>query len=110
MNQDKSSNKLSLVCGIIGIFGCISVIIADIIGIIVVEKHNPISETISALAITKSAWIQDTGLNLYAAAMIACAIGLYTWNLEGLRWKIDLCRPRTSQPNSFLSARQRPNR
>ena len=88
MNQDKSSNKLSLVCGIIGIFGCISVIIADIIGIIVVEKHNPISETISALAITKSAWIQDTGLNLYAAAMIACAIGLYAWNLEGVRWKI----------------------
>ena len=86
--KDKSSSKLSLVCGIIGIFGCLSVIIANIIGIIVVEKHNPISETISALAITKYAWIQDLGLNLYAAAMIACAIGLYTWNLEGLRWKI----------------------
>ena len=88
MKKNKSSNNLSFICGIIGIFGCLSVIIANIIGIIVVEKHNPISETISALAITKYAWIQDLGLNLYAAAMIACAIGLYTWNLEGLRWKI----------------------
>ena len=86
--KKSSSNKLSLVCGIIGIFGCISVIVADIIGIIVVEKHNPISETISALAITKSAWIQDLGLDFYAAAAIACAIGLYAWNLEGMRWKI----------------------
>ena len=88
MTRSKSSNKLSLVCGIVGIFGCLSVIIADIIGIIVVEKHNPISETISALAITKSAWIQDLGLDLYAVAMFACAIGLYQWNLGGLRWKI----------------------
>ena len=88
MNQSKSLNKLFIVCGIIGIFGCISVVIADIIGIIIVENHNPISETISALAITKSAWIQDLGLDLYAVAMFACAIGLYQWNLGGLRWKI----------------------
>ena len=85
--KDKSSSKLLLVCGIIGIFGCLSVIIANIIGIIVVESHNPITETISALAITKHAWIQDLGLDLYAAAMIACAVGLYAWNLGGLRWK-----------------------
>lgn len=88
MKQNKSSNKLSLACGIVGIFGCLSVIIADIIGIIVVENHNPISETISALAITKSAWIQDLGLDLYAVAMFACAIGLYAWNLGGWRWKL----------------------
>ena len=86
--KNRSPRKLWLICGIIGIFGCISVVVANIIGIIVVEKHNPISETISALAITKAAWIQDLGLDLYAAAMIACAIGLYAWNLEGLRWKI----------------------
>ena len=87
MNQ-RSSNKLALICGIIGIFGCISVILADIIGIIVVEEHNPISETISALAITKSAWIQDLGLDLYAVAMFACALGLFQWNLGGRKWKI----------------------
>ena len=84
----KSSRKLYLVCGSIGIFGCVSVIIADIIGILIVEDHNPISETISSLAIKKYAWVQDLGLDLYAAAMIACGIALYTWNLDGLRWKI----------------------
>ena len=88
MFEGKLSNNLYLVCGIIGIFGCLSVIIADIVGIIVVENHNPISETISSLAITKSAWIQDLGLDLYAAAIIACAIGLFVWNLGGLSWRI----------------------
>ena len=88
MNQkNRSSNKLLVVCGAIGILGCLSVIVADIIGIIVVEEHNPISETISALAITKYAWIQDTGLDLYALAMFACAIGLFVWNLGDWRWK-----------------------
>ena len=85
--KSRSSDWLSLVCGAIGIFGCLSVIVADLIGIIVVENHNPISETISALAITKSAWIQDLGLDLYAIAMFACAIGLFKWNLGDWRWK-----------------------
>ena len=91
MNEAKnksSGSKLSLICGIIGIFGCLAVIVADLIGIIVVDDHNPISDTISALAIEKYAWIQDTGLDLYAAGMIACAIGLYAWNLGGTKWKI----------------------
>ena len=88
MNKNRSSNKLALVCGIVGIFGCLSVILANIVGIIVVDNHNPISETISALAITEHAWIQDLGLDLYAVAMFACAIGLYAWNLGGLKWRI----------------------
>ncbi|MBE9042946.1 DUF998 domain-containing protein [Pleurocapsales cyanobacterium LEGE 10410] len=90
MNQQQktSKSKLSLICGIIGIFGCFSAIVTDIIGIILVEDHNPISETISALAIKKHAWVQDTGLDLFAAAMLACAIGLYAWNLGKTRWKI----------------------
>ena len=86
--KSTSSNWLLLVCGSIGIFGCLSVIIADIIAIMVVENHNPISETISALAITEYAWIQDLGLDLYAAAIIACGIGIYKWSLKGLQWKI----------------------
>ena len=85
--ENRSSDKLLVICGAIGILGCFSVIIANLIGIIVVEKHNPISETISALAITKYAWIQDTGLDLYALAMFACAIGMFAWNLGNWRWK-----------------------
>ena len=91
MNQvkDKSSDsKLSLICGVIGMFGCLAVILTDVVGIILVDRHNPISDTISALAIEKYAWVQDIGLDLYAVAIIACASGLYAWNLDGTKWKI----------------------
>ena len=88
LKDNSSGSKLSLICGVIGIFGCLAVIVSDVIGIILVDRHNPISDTISALAIEKYAWIQDTGLDLYAIAIIACAIGLYAWNLGGIKWKI----------------------
>lgn len=85
---ESSGSTLFLICGIIGVFGCFAAIATNIIGVILVDDHNPISETISSLAIEKSAWVQDIGLDFYAAGMIACGIGLYTWNLDGLRWKI----------------------
>lgn len=83
-----NSQKLSLICGIIGLLGCFGAIVTDIIGILVVEKHNPISETISSLAITKYAWIQDTGLVLFAFGIIACAIALSRWRINKVKWKI----------------------
>ena len=89
LEKNKSSGaRRSLICGIIGLVGCLAMIVADIVGIIIVEKHNPFSDTISELANEKYGWVQDLGLDLYAAAMIACAIGLYAWNLDGTRWKI----------------------
>ena len=86
--KNNSSSKISLIGGIIGMFGCLAAIVTDIIGIIVVEKHNPISETISTLAIAKSAWIQDLGLDLVAFGMIACAIPLSRWRIDKAKWKI----------------------
>lgn len=90
MNQkrERASDKVSLCCGILGLLGCLAAIVTDLIGIIVVEQHNPISETISSLAITKLAWIQDSGLSLFAFGMIACAIALSRWNTDKAKWKI----------------------
>ena len=88
ITKTNSRDRVSLICGTIGLLGCLSAIISDIIGIIVVEKHNPISETISALAITKMAWIQDLGLNLFAFGIVACAIGLSRWRFPKFKWKI----------------------
>ncbi|MGB7414640.1 MAG: DUF998 domain-containing protein [Thermosynechococcaceae cyanobacterium] len=85
--EQRQSSKLSQICGLIGLVGCFAVIAADIIGTIIVEKHNPISETISTLAIGKAAWIQDIGLDLFATGLIACAVGLYTWRLGKTKWK-----------------------
>ncbi|MGF1523276.1 MAG: DUF998 domain-containing protein [Leptolyngbyaceae cyanobacterium] len=80
-------SKLSRICGLIGLVGCICVVVTDLVGAAVVDKHNPISETISELAIGKYSWIQDMGLNFFAAGLIACAVALYTWKLGGFRWK-----------------------
>lgn len=85
--SQRQASKLSLVCGIIGLFGCLAVITTNLIGTIVVERHSPISETISKLAIGKGAWIHDIGLDLFAIALIACAVGLSTWQLGKAKWK-----------------------
>lgn len=84
------SFKILRICGVIGLLGCFGVIAADIVGILLVEQHNPISETISKLAIGKYAWVQDFGLDLFAAAIMATAVGLYTLRLEQTRWKIGI--------------------
>ena len=78
------------ICGAIGIFGCVAVIASDFIGIAVHEKHDPISNTISMLAIGKYGWIQDWGLDLLAIGFLALAIGLYTWKRTGVKWIISL--------------------
>lgn len=69
--------KIYRICSLIGFFGCLSVIAGDIIGIALHEKHDPISDTISMLAIGKYGWIQDWGLDIFAAGYLAIATGLF---------------------------------
>ncbi len=87
MTERRQNSRLLLICGLVGIFGCVSVLLTDFIGIVAVDGYNPISQTISALAITEKAWIQDTGLNLFAASCAACALGLFSMNLGDWKWK-----------------------
>ena len=77
-------------CGVIGILGCVAVLAADLIGIALHEAHNPISNTISMLAIGKYGWIQDWGIDILAVGFFALAIGLYTWKSSGIKWIIAL--------------------
>ena len=73
----------------IGLFGCISVVLTDIIGTLVVDGYNPIKQTISTLAINEKAWIQDIGLNLFAASFAACGLGFWIMDLRsGPRGKV----------------------
>lgn len=60
-------------CGLIGLVGCIGVVAADIAGILVYESYNWISQSISALAVGRYGWIQDLGLYLLSAGLIADA-------------------------------------
>lgn len=63
--------------GIFLIEGYLSVIIADIVGILIYEDHNPVRQTISQLAHGKYASIQDIGLVLLGLGIVAGAISLY---------------------------------
>ncbi|MUP44689.1 DUF998 domain-containing protein [Gramella sp. BOM4] len=78
------------ICGYIGILGSIAVVAADIIGIALHEEHNPISNTISMLAIGKYGWIQDLGLVLLSVGYLAIGFGLYTFKKSGVKWIISL--------------------
>jgi len=77
-------------CGVIALLGCILVTAANLIGILVVDAHNPISETISKLAIGDYAWIQDLGLDAFAIGLFALALGLYLRLSGGWRWQVGL--------------------
>lgn len=78
------------VCGAIGITGSVIVVASDLIGIAVHEAHDPISDTISMLAIGKYGWIQDWGLDMLALGYFALAVGLFTWKRKGIKWIISL--------------------
>ena len=78
------------ICGTLGIIGCIAVLAGDIIGIALDEKHDPISDTISMLAIGNYGWIQDLGLDILAVGFLAIGIGLFTWRQNGIRWIISV--------------------
>lgn len=78
------------ISGLIGVIGCIAVLAGDVIGIIVHEKHDPISDTISMLAIGKYGWIQDWGLDIFALGCMALAIGLFSLKSTGGKWLFSL--------------------
>ena len=82
--------RLLLGCGIVAWFGWVSVLVADVLGILLVERHDPISETISSLAVGRYAWIQDLGLDLFALGAAACAVGLFAWRRGGTAWRAGL--------------------
>lgn len=78
------------ICGALGIIGCVAVVAANLIGIAVHEKHDPISDTISMLAIGRYGWIQDWGLDILAMGYLALSIGLYIWKRKGTKWILSL--------------------
>lgn len=78
--------RLLFGCSLVGLLGCAAVVAADLLGIAVVEKHDPISETISNLAAGRYGWIQDTGLVCFAAGTLAIAVALFAWNFGHARW------------------------
>lgn len=90
-------------CGFLALLGCLLVSLGDVAGAIV-AGHNPISETISKLAIGEHAWIQDLGLDAYAVGVAALSFGLFL-RIEGdVRWHAGLALLVALSVNIFLIA------
>ncbi|HEX2020958.1 MAG TPA: hypothetical protein VGO17_18655, partial [Aurantimonas sp.] len=73
---EPSHPQLFYYCGIVGILGCIIVVAANIVGVIVHPEDGLVSDTISALAAGRYAVIMDVGLYAFAAGILAAAAGL----------------------------------
>ena len=43
LKHTQKGSELSLICGVVGLLGCLAAIAMDLIGIVVVKKHEPIS-------------------------------------------------------------------
>ena len=76
------------VCGMLGLIGCVGVIAADIVGILVYEAYNPLTQTISALAVGRYGWIQDIGLVVLGAGLATGGTGLLGWQRDGMAWRL----------------------
>lgn len=85
-NFATSPERFARAAGMFGLISCMAVVVANIAGLMIYEAHDPISETISALAAGRYGWIQDTGLVLFAIGWVGGAAALYRWSLGGSRW------------------------
>jgi hypothetical membrane protein len=72
--------------GIVGILGCLSFIVAVVVGDIVVPDHDFVADTISDLGAGQYEMIADVGIYSFSAALIACALGGAHAHLGGDRW------------------------
>ncbi|HUF55043.1 MAG TPA: DUF998 domain-containing protein [Thermohalobaculum sp.] len=82
------SGEAMRVAGALALLGCVAVVVANIVGSIVVDRHDWVRDTVSYLAQGRNGWIQDTGLLLFALGIAALAVGLWLLDLGGLAWKI----------------------
>lgn len=82
IERNRIHAKIRAVCGIVGLIGCVGLVSGLIAGMILVDPYDPISDTVSNLAAGHRAWIQDTGLVLFAIGLLACGVGLFAWNSD----------------------------
>ena len=81
----RSGDSVLRISGLLGLLGAIALPAANAAGIIVVERHDWISDTISDLAAGPHDWIQDLGLYLFALGLAALGLGL--WRLQLDAWR-----------------------
>ena len=58
------------------LFGCVAVLLCDVVMWFLVQGYSPIGQTISELAAGPHSCVQDTGIVLFALGIAALAVGL----------------------------------
>ena len=82
------AKNLSLLrgCGILGLAGCAVPIPADVISWVIAGNYNPVSQSISALAVGPSSWLIDLGLWAFVVGCLAVAAGIWALRLPARPW------------------------
>ncbi len=83
-----SRSSFLQVCGGLGLLGCLGLIAGNVAGVMVVEKHDLVADTISDLAAGRHAWIQDAGLIIHAIGLMACGAAVWRWRADPRRWRV----------------------
>lgn len=86
--QTRSTVKMLHLAGGLGLFGCLAVVAGNIAGVMIYERHDWISDTISDLAAGRWGWIQDAGMILFGLGILACGFGMRVWQGGGWAWKL----------------------
>ncbi len=66
--------------------GCVALVLGNVIGSIVVPGHDPVADTVSALAAGPYEIIQDIALYGFAAGLLALALGAANAHPGGWPW------------------------
>ncbi|WP_271077479.1 DUF998 domain-containing protein [Aurantiacibacter sp. MUD61] len=86
---DRRDDDLAKGLGLIGLLGCILVIIADLSGTLLSGHVGMIRDTISdSAAGGEYDWLVDAGLYAFAASAILIAAGLWRWKADGWDWRL----------------------
>ena len=84
------SGNLLKACGIIGLVGCVGLVVSNVVGSMIVPDYDWVADTISDLGAGKYEIVQDLGFHAYAAALLACAIGAAHYHLDAGRWSFGI--------------------
>ncbi|MCB8838769.1 DUF998 domain-containing protein [Aurantimonas sp. VKM B-3413] len=85
---EASHPKLFFFCGVVGVLGCVVVVLANVVGVIVQPKDGLVADTISDLAAGDYAIIMDVGLYAFAAGILAAAAGLRRLHWGNWSWTV----------------------
>lgn len=86
-DQMTGPDMLARRAALLAILSCVLVALADIVSwVLFVEDYNPISKTISALAVGAGSWLLDLGLWTFAGGCVALGLGMFRRRLGNWTW------------------------